>query len=213
MHFLFNYVRIKTAEYKNVFENGEFETFLTAGAYAPYKNKTKGEKMKRKAKRTLGSTRSMTRGALIAALYVGLCYVSTIFGLSSGAIQFRLAEVLCILPIFMPEAIVGLFVGCILSNIIAGCVLWDIIFGSVATLIGAIGAYLLRGVPEKIKWVATLPNLISNMIIVPFVLMYAYGLNTGFFALSLSVGIGEAVCGVIGGTVLYYSIKDAKFLK
>ena len=120
--------------------------------------------MKRNSKRTSGSTRGMTRGALIAALYVGLCYVSTVFGLSSGAVQFRLAEVLCILPIFMVEAIPGLFIGCILSNIIAGCVLWDIIFGSVATLIGAIGAYMLRRVPEKFKWVATVPTLIANIL-------------------------------------------------
>ena len=169
--------------------------------------------MKRQVKRITGSTRSLTRGALIAALYVGLCYISTVFGLSSGAIQFRIAEVLCILPLFMPEAIAGLFIGCILSNIIAGCVLWDIVFGSIATLVGAIGAYALRWLPEKLKWAATLPNLISNMIIVPFVLIYAYGVEAGFFALSLSVGIGELVCGVIGGSALYYAIKDSKMLK
>ncbi len=166
--------------------------------------------MKRNVRRVTSSTRYLTRGALIAALYVGLTYVSTVFGLSSGAIQFRISEALCILPIFMPEAIPGLFIGCILSNIVSGCVLWDIVFGSIATLIGAVGAYMLRNLPVRLKWVATLPNLISNMVIVPFVLMYAYGVEGGFFALSLSVGIGEAVCGVIGGSVLYYSIKDLR---
>ena len=72
---------------------------------------------------------------------------------------------------------------------------------------------MLRNMPEKFKWVATLPNLLSNMIIVPFVLMFAYGIEAGFFALALSVGIGEAVCGVIGGSALYYAMMDAKFLK
>ena len=166
--------------------------------------------MKRNVRRVGTSTRYLTRGALIAALYVGLTYVSTVFGLSSGAIQFRISEALCILPIFMPEAIPGLFIGCIVSNIVSGCVIWDIIFGSIATLIGAVGAYLLRGLPMKLKWVATLPNLVSNMLIVPFVLIYAYGVGDGFLLLSLSVGIGEAVCGVIGGSVLYYSVKDMK---
>ena len=169
--------------------------------------------MKRNVRRVGTSTRTLTRGALIASLYVGLTYISTVFGLSSGAIQFRISEALCILPIFMPEAIPGLFIGCILSNIVSGCVIWDILFGSLATLIGAVGAYLLRGVPHKFKWVVTLPNLLSNMIIVPFVLMYAYGVEGGFFALSLSVGIGEAVCGVLGGTMLYYSTKDTKIFK
>ena len=170
--------------------------------------------MKRNIKRTTGYTRGLTRGALIAALYVCLCYVSTIFGMSSGVIQFRLSEVLCVLPIFMPEAIAGLFVGCIISNIMAGCVPWDIVFGSIATLIGAIGAYMLRNVPEKFKWTATLPTLFANMIIVPLVLMYAYTDTTdGFFFLSLTVGIGELVCGVIGGSALYYSMKKSKFVE
>lgn len=166
--------------------------------------------MKKKVRRVTGSTRYMTCGALVAALYVALCYVSTIFGLSSGAIQFRIAEALCVLPVFMPEAIPGLFIGCILSNIISGCVLWDVVFGGLATLLGAIGAYVLRRVPNNFKWLATLPNFVANTVIVPFVLMFAYGIEAGFFPLALSVGIGEAVCGVLGGTVLYYAIRDVK---
>lgn len=169
--------------------------------------------MKRNVRRTSLSTRRLTRGALIAALYVGLTYVSTIFGLSSGAIQFRISEALCILPIFMPEAIIGLYLGCIIANILSGCVIWDIVFCSLATLLGACVAYTLRGLPLKLKWVATLPNMIANMLIVPFVLMYAYGVTDGYFALAISVGIGEFVCGVIGGTALYYSAKDLKIFK
>lgn len=166
--------------------------------------------MKSKSTRTSSSTRAMTRGALIAALYVGLSYVSTIFGLSSGAIQFRISEMLCILPVFFPEAVGGLFIGCMLSNIISGCVLWDIIIGSLATLIGAIGARLLSGLPAKHRWLATLPNFISNATIVPLVLIYAYGVTDGYLVLMISVGIGEAVCGVIGGTALAYSLPKLK---
>lgn len=169
--------------------------------------------MKRNVRRTSTSTRRLTRGALIAALYVGLTYVSTIFGLSSGAIQFRISEALSILPIFMPEAIIGLYLGCIIANILSGCVLWDIVFCSLATLLGACVAYALRRLPLKLKWVATLPNMIANMVIVPFVLMYAYGVTDGYFALAISVGIGELVCGVIGGSALYYSSKDLKIFK
>ena len=55
--------------------------------------------------------------------------------------------------------------------------------------------------------------MIANMVIVPFVLMYAYGVTDGYFALAISVGIGELVCGVIGGSVLYYSAKDLKIFK
>lgn len=168
--------------------------------------------MKRKTRRVSQNVRYLTRGALIAALYVGLSYVSTIFGLASGAIQFRISETLTILPLFFPEAIPGLFVGCILSNIIAGCLPWDIVFGSLATLIGAIGCYMMRNVPAKFKWAATLPNFLSNTIIVPLILIYAYGVADGYFALMLTVGIGELVCGVFGGAVLYYSLESSKAL-
>jgi uncharacterized membrane protein len=113
----------------------------------------------------------------------------------------------------MPEAIPGLFIGCILANILSGCVLLDIVFCSIATLIGACVAYLMRGLPDKYKWACTLPNMIANSVIVPFVLIYAYGVEGGYFALALSVGIGELVSGVMGGSILYYSVKDLKIFR
>ena len=72
---------------------------------------------------------------LIAAIYVVLTFVSQAFGLASGAIQFRLSEMLTILPMVTPAAIPGLTVGCILANLLTGCALWDVVFGSVATLL------------------------------------------------------------------------------
>lgn len=85
----------------------------------------------------------LTRAALIAAFYVILTFLSQIFGLASGAIQFRLSESLTCMPLFYREAIPGLAVGCVLANILTGCALWDIIFGSIATLIGALGTYYI----------------------------------------------------------------------
>ena len=148
-----------------------------------------------------------TRGALIAALYVALTAIASAVGLSSGAIQFRISEALCILPIFMPEAVPGLFIGCLVSNILSGCVIWDIIFGSLATLIGAVGTRLLMRLPENFKWVCTLPTILANAIIVPFVLIYAYGVPDAYFILMLSVALGEIVCAGVGGSALYYFIK------
>lgn len=156
-----------------------------------------------------------TRGALIAAMYVTLTLLSAVLGLSSGVIQFRFSEALCILPIFMPEAIPGLFVGCLISNLIAGGIVWDVIFGSIATLIGAIGARMLIKLPKKFKWAATIPTVLSNMIIVPLVLIYAYGAPDSYLFLMLTVGIGEIVCAGFGGTALYYLLKktDMRFFK
>ena len=163
--------------------------------------------MKRK---NLSSALYITRGAIVAAMYVALTYLASILGLSSGVIQFRISEALCVLPIFMPEAIPGLAIGCLLSNALTGCVFWDVVFGTVATLIGAVGAYLLRKLPGRLVWLATLPTVLANAIIVPFVLMYAYGIEGGYFYFMLTVGIGEVVCATIGGTILYFAMKKAR---
>lgn len=158
------------------------------------------------------NTLYLTRGALVAALYTALTYLSSLFGLSSGVIQFRISEALCVLPLFIPEAVMGLFVGCILSNILTGAVLWDVVFGSVATLIAALATRALKLLPEKLKWLATLPPVISNAVIVPFVLIHAYGVTEGYFFLFFTVSIGELVCAMGLGTMLYYTLKKYNFI-
>ncbi|RGV96535.1 QueT transporter family protein [Ruminococcus sp. AF14-10] len=136
----------------------------------------------------------LAQGAMIAAIYVVLTLVFAPF--SYGEVQVRISEALTILPLFTPAAIPGLFVGCLISNILGGCVLPDIIFGSLATLIGAIGTYMLR---RQNKFLAPLPPIIANALIVPFVLRYAYQVPLPIPFMMLTVGIGEVIsCGVLG---------------
>ena len=143
-------------------------------------NKNNSDNRKNSDNRNNNSTQFkvafITQAAAIAALYVVLVILFNYC--SFGPIQFRIAEALTILPYFTPAAIPGLFVDCLLSNILGGAAIWDIIFGSIATLIGAIGTYVLR----KNKWLAPLPPIIANTVIVPFVLKYAYG-SEGIFAM------------------------------
>lgn len=142
----------------------------------------------------------LTQAAMIAAIYVVLTYVFSAF--SFGQVQIRVAEALTILPVFTPAAIPGLFVGCLIGNIAGGAVLPDIIFGSIATLIGAVGTRLLR---RRNPVICTLPPIVSNTVIVPIVLRFAYGVNLPIPLMMLTVGIGEVVgCGVFG--VLLYSV-------
>lgn len=145
----------------------------------------------------------ITQAALIAALYVVLTLVSAAFGLDSKAIQFRLAEVLTVLPALTPAAIPGLFIGCLLSNFICGAMLPDMIFGSLATLIGAVGTYFIG---KRVKWLSALPPIAANTVIVPLVLKYAYHLDGTVPFFALTVFIGEFVCCGILGTVLLYAI-------
>ena len=151
------------------------------------------------------SLRYLTQGATIAALYVLFTYLSSLMGLASGVIQFRLSEALCILACFTPVAIPGLYVGCLLANILTGSILWDILLGPVATLIGAVGTWLLRRTQNP--YLAVLPPILANMLIVPLVLKYAYAAEEAIPYLMLTVGIGEIVtCGILG-VMLYYLIR------
>lgn len=136
----------------------------------------------------------MAQAAMIAAIYVVLTIVFAPF--SFKEIQVRISEALTILPVFTPAAIPGLFIGCLLSNILGGCIVPDIIFGSIATLIGAAGTYLLR---RQNLYVALLPPIVSNMVLVPFVLRFGYQVPLPIPVLMLTVGIGEVIsCGILG---------------
>lgn len=157
-------------------------------------------------------TSNITKAAVIAALYVILTFIASLFGLSSGVIQLRLSEMLTILPAFTPCAIPGLFIGCVLSNLLTGCAPWDVVFGSFATLLGAVGTYVLKqkSVP---KWLLTLPPIIANTIIVPFVLAYVYGAEGTIPFFMLTVGIGEILsCGILGMLIYPLCAKQLKHL-
>lgn len=158
-------------------------------------------------KKTKNLTRYLTRTAIIAALYTTLTLVSFVLGLSSGVIQLRLSEALCLLPLIMPEAVLGLFIGCLISNLITGCVIWDIIFGSLATLIGAVATRALAKYNLPL-WIKSLPTVLSNAIIVPLVLMFAYGAEGSYLFFFTTVGLGEFLSATVLGVGLFKLISS-----
>lgn len=142
---------------------------------------------------------SLVQAAMIAALYIVLTFIANALGLANQAIQVRFSEALTILPYFTPAAIPGLFVGCLLSNLLTGCALPDIIFGSLATVVGAFFTYKLR----KYKWLAPVPPIVANAIVVPLVLLYAYGITPLWFSF-VTVTAGEIIsCGILGMLLLF----------
>ena len=144
------------------------------------------------------------QAAVIAALYVVLTLLANALGLANYAIQVRFSEALTILPFFTPAAIPGLTIGCLLSNILTGCAPLDILFGTLATLIGALGTYALR----RFEWLAPLPPILANTIIVPWVLRFAYDIPDAIPYLMATVGAGELIsCGLIG-MLLLRSLKQ-----
>ena len=140
----------------------------------------------------------IVQAGVIGALYVVLTMFAQGFDLASGAIQCRFSEALTILPFFTPAAIPGVTIGCLLSNILMQSALPDVIFGTLATLIGCIGTYVLR----KHRVLCSLPPVISNALIIPFVLKYAYGMTDLIPFMMLTVGAGEVITCVIFGEIL-----------
>lgn len=150
--------------------------------------------------------RFLCRGALVAALYVVLTWLCALVGLDKGVIQMRLSEALCVLPAFTGAAVPGLFVGCLLANLLTGSALPDVVFGSLATLIGALGAYFLR----RHKWLVPLPTVLANVLIIPFVLRFAYGAEGTIPYFMLTVGAGEVISAYICGMLLYAALVRQK---
>lgn len=141
----------------------------------------------------------MTEAAAIAALYVVLCVVFR--PISFSVFQCRIAEALCVLPYFTSAAVPGLSVGCLLANVLCGADIFDIIFGTVATAVGALGTYALR----RKKYLAAVPAIVANTVILPLVLAYAYGNGEAMsvFAIAGSIFGGEVIsCGILGTLLL-----------
>ncbi|MBQ3156392.1 MAG: QueT transporter family protein [Clostridia bacterium] len=146
------------------------------------------------------STRSLCVSAVIAALYAALTLL--LAPISYGSIQLRISEAMTLLPMLMPQAIPGLFVGCLIANLYTG-MLTDILFGSLATLLAAIGTYLLR---KKPLLAAACP-VVANAVIVGLVL--ALSANLPIPLTMLQVALGE-IGAVVLGFILLSALKRAR---
>lgn len=151
--------------------------------------------------------RRVLQNAVYAALYVALCYVFQ--PISFGAIQVRIAEALCILPLFDDMAIVSITIGCFLSNILfSGAI--DAIFGTLATLIGLI---CIKFIKVDNFFLKMLPTILSNAIIIPFVLRIAFGETMPIWLLAITIAAGEVVSVYGLGYVLYRALKKTNLWK
>ncbi len=121
-------------------------------------------------------SKKIARAGVIAGLYTVTSLVTA--PMASGAVQVRLSEALTLLPLIFIEAIPGLFVGCILSNIITGCAIYDVIFGSLITLIASVLTYfmgkIIKNTPLKIFTGGLFP-VFFNALLLPVVWLYCYG--------------------------------------
>ena len=158
------------------------------------------------------------RAAVIAGIYSALTIL--LAPLSYGPVQIRFAEALTILPVLFPEAVIGVTVGCLISNIFNG--MWqDMVFGTLATFCAAVLTYYIGRLFRRKAGVflAALPPVLINALVVP-VIIFAYiqedmaSINI-FTSNSLllyllgfvSIMIGQAIAVYGIGIPFYYGIK------
>ena len=156
------------------------------------------------------SVRRLVRCAVIAAVYVVVCLVLAPF--SYGAVQVRVAEALCLLPVFGAEYIVGVTLGCFLANLLGSTVV-DVVFGTLATLLACLVTYKLRDIRVKgLAIPASLPPVVFNMIIVGAfeITFFSDGAPTAMLAVfnAVTVGIGELISCTILGVALVKLIES-----
>lgn len=154
----------------------------------------------------------LARTGIIAALYTVLTLL--VLPLASGAIQIRVSEGLCLLPLIFIEAIPGLAVGCLIANLITSCALFDILLGSLVTLVSAVFTFfvgkIIKNVPLKIIIGGLFP-VVLNAVFLPLIWSVCYGAGEFVYlvqALFLLLGQGVSVYGV--GTPVYLKLKNIK---
>ena len=162
------------------------------------------------------SVARLVRCAVIAAVYVVLCLALAPF--SYGAVQVRIAEALCLLPVFGAEYIVGVTLGCFLANLLGSTVI-DVVFGTLATLLACLVTYKLRNVRVKgLAIPASLPPVVFNMLIVgAFEITFFFSDTAPTAALAafnaVAVGIGEIISCTIVGVALVRLVESNEGLK
>ncbi len=160
----------------------------------------------------------LCRIGVIAALYVALTYAFMPFAF--GPIQVRPAEALCILPLFFPEAIPALYVGCMLSNLASPFLVYDVFLGSLATLLAALATYLV-GRLSKNPWkkiaFGGLAPAIFNAIIIPIIIVFLCDSGVGYetqaaayFSYAATLFFTECIWVYALGAPLYFFINKHK---
>lgn len=154
--------------------------------------------------------------AVIAATYAVLTYVSSALGLAYGAIQFRLSEILCVLPIFNGWSVFGLAVGCIIGNLASPFGIYDILFGTTATVIAGLLSYKLNGIKIKgIPFFSLLCPVFLNALLVGLEVTFLVGGNflQLFWLTFIEVVLGEGAVIFALGLPLYLFFNRSKIFK
>jgi len=142
----------------------------------------------------------LTRNAIIAALYVALSLIT--YPISFLSVQFRLAEVLVLLCFFRRDYVIGITLGCLITNAFSPLWPWDMLFGTLATLISCLAISYVKQL-----WLACLFPIAVNAFAIGFELWRF--MQTEFWISTLYVAIGELIVMFVG-YILVWILKRRK---
>ena len=162
-----------------------------------------------------GNIRGMVYASAIAAIYVVLTLVSLGKFLESRNMQKTKGAITALMQLSPDTAILIQSVTpmtadrCAIANLVTGALPWDVAIGSLATLIGAYLTYRFRNRPK----LAPVFPILSNGLIVPFVLKYVYAFPGSYWYFFLTVTAGETVCCGLFGYLLYRALSRREIFK
>ena len=165
----------------------------------------------------------MVQASLIAALYAALTLA--VAPIAFGAVQFRISELLTVLPLFTATAIPGLTLGCALANFVGfllginGIGIFDVFFGTAATLLASLVTYWIGKQSEKplIRSIfGPLPPVLFNAVIVgaELTILFAPSFTWPLYWLNFgSVLVGELVICYLLGVPLILLLNRKQFYR
>ena len=115
------------------------------------------------------NTRFLVQAAAIAAIYVVLTLLFSPISFGESLIEFRVSEMLTVLPFYTPAAIPGLFIGVLLSNLVSPVGPIDVVLPVLVN--GVIIGGMLHYVYHFPLWISVLSVMFGQVVT-------CYGLGT-----------------------------------
>jgi len=146
--------------------------------------------------------KTITRNAIVAAIYFLLTYISSPFAFVG--IQVRIAEFLVLLCFFRRDYVFGITLGCLIANLFSPLMPWDLLIGTAATFISCLAISFCRHLA-----LATLIPVVVNAFMVAgeitVILNDPFWLNVGL------VAAGEFISVSLLGYGLFMLLKRHQY--
>ena len=145
---------------------------------------------------------------VITSIYIILCLIFSF--ISFGPIQLRLSEILCLLTIENPILIIGIALGCFISNLLLsplGTI--DAIVGTIASIVGCLLGFSVRKIKYKnFPILSAIIISFVNAVIVATEMNYVLNNNNIYIYSFFEILIGELIVLILIGYPIYNKLLN-----